>query len=62
MKDGLWDVYNDIHMGECGEICADKYALTREQQASVTNLHCQRVVMKYRRMIMQFRVMNERST
>lgn len=32
IKDGLWDVYNDIHMGNCGEMCADKYGITREDQ------------------------------
>ena len=30
--DGLWDPYNDMHMGICGEICADEYKITREQQ------------------------------
>jgi acetyl-CoA C-acetyltransferase len=29
VKDGLWDVYNDFHMGEGGELCAEKYQLTR---------------------------------
>jgi acetyl-CoA C-acetyltransferase len=29
VKDGLWDVYNDIHMGDGGELCAEKYQLTR---------------------------------
>jgi acetyl-CoA C-acetyltransferase len=28
--DGLWDVYNDFHMGMTGEIVADKYNVTRE--------------------------------
>jgi acetyl-CoA C-acetyltransferase len=32
MKDGLWDVYNDFGMGVCGEICADQYRITREEQ------------------------------
>jgi len=32
IKDGLWDVYNNIHMGECGEMCASKYGITREDQ------------------------------
>lgn len=32
VKDGLWDVYNDQHMGNCGEACADEYGFTREQQ------------------------------
>jgi acetyl-CoA C-acetyltransferase len=30
--DGLWDPYNNIHMGSCAEKCAAKYAFTREQQ------------------------------
>ncbi len=28
--DGLWEVYNDFHMGMTGEIVADKYNVTRE--------------------------------
>ncbi|CAA2991924.1 acetyl-CoA acetyltransferase, cytosolic 1-like isoform X2 [Olea europaea var. sylvestris] len=32
LKDGLWDVYNDIGMGVCAEICADRYNITREEQ------------------------------
>lgn len=30
--DGLWDPYNDIHMGNCAEICADHYDFTRQAQ------------------------------
>src|SRR6478609_3818004 len=30
--DGLWDAYNDFHMGNAGEICAKEYGLTREAQ------------------------------
>jgi len=29
--DGLWDVYNDFHMGMTGEIIAEKYKITREE-------------------------------
>ncbi len=32
IKDGLWDPYRDVHMGECAEMCAAKYAFTREEQ------------------------------
>lgn len=32
LKDGLWDVYNDVHMGNAGEDCATKHSFTREQQ------------------------------
>jgi acetyl-CoA C-acetyltransferase len=31
IKDGLWDVYNDFHMGDGGELCARKYGLTRAE-------------------------------
>lgn len=30
VKDGLWDVYNNFHMGMTGEIVADRYDITRE--------------------------------
>jgi len=30
--DGLWDPYNDVHMGTCGDKCAAEYKFTREQQ------------------------------
>jgi len=30
--DGLWDVYNDKHMGSCAELCATKYSFSREAQ------------------------------
>lgn len=32
IKDGLWDVYNQIHMGNCAESTAKKYEITREEQ------------------------------
>lgn len=32
IKDGLWDVYNQIHMGNCAENTAKKYEVTREDQ------------------------------
>ena len=30
--DGLWDPYNDFHMGQAGELCAKEHGLTRELQ------------------------------
>ncbi len=30
--DGLWDVYNDFHMGMTAELVAEKYAIARETQ------------------------------
>jgi acetyl-CoA C-acetyltransferase len=32
VQDGLWDVYNDYHMGLTGENVAEKYGITREEQ------------------------------
>ncbi|KAJ3323540.1 erg10, acetyl-CoA C-acetyltransferase [Blyttiomyces sp. JEL0837] len=32
IKDGLWDVYNQIHMGSCAEETAEEYGITREMQ------------------------------
>jgi len=32
IHDGLWDVYNDQHMGNCAEICAKEYDFSREAQ------------------------------
>ena len=31
-KDGLLDVYSKVPMGNCGELCATEYGLTREDQ------------------------------
>jgi acetyl-CoA C-acetyltransferase len=30
VRDGLWDKFNDYHMGVTGEICADRHKVTRE--------------------------------
>jgi len=32
VNDGLWDIYNDYHMGMTGENVAEKYGITREEQ------------------------------
>jgi len=32
IHDGLWDPYNDIHMGSCAELCAAEYKVSREEQ------------------------------
>jgi acetyl-CoA C-acetyltransferase len=32
IHDGLWDPYNDLHMGSCAEMCAEKYSFSREAQ------------------------------
>jgi acetyl-CoA C-acetyltransferase len=32
IHDGLWDPYDDVHMGTCGDAVAAKYGFTREDQ------------------------------
>src|SRR5436853_2971738 len=32
VRDGLWDIYNDYHMGITGENVAQKYCISREEQ------------------------------
>ncbi|HLW50589.1 MAG TPA: acetyl-CoA C-acyltransferase [Sphingobacteriaceae bacterium] len=32
IKDGLWDVYNDYHMGSAAELCAVEHKISREDQ------------------------------
>lgn len=32
IKDGLWDPYNNFHMGNAAEICVKEHSFTREQQ------------------------------
>jgi acetyl-CoA C-acetyltransferase len=32
VHDGLWDVYNDFHMGSAAEICSREMCITREDQ------------------------------
>ncbi|WP_278380131.1 acetyl-CoA C-acyltransferase [Chryseobacterium arthrosphaerae] len=42
IKDGLWDVYNDFHMGSAAEIGVKKYGLTRQQLDDYALLSYQR--------------------
>ncbi len=32
IHDGLWDAYNNVHMGSCADRCAAKYNFSRQQQ------------------------------
>src|SRR5207237_9917422 len=45
IHDGLWDPYNDMHMGMCGEKCAADFQFSRSAQdeyARETTLRAQR--------------------
>jgi len=44
IRDGLWDVYNNIHMGTCGDRCAEKYCFTRQQQDDYAVISFQRAL------------------
>jgi acetyl-CoA C-acetyltransferase len=32
IRDGLWDIYNNVHMGTCGDKCAARYEISRQEQ------------------------------
>jgi acetyl-CoA C-acetyltransferase len=32
IHDGLWDVYGNVHMGDCGELCAREKGISRQAQ------------------------------
>ena len=38
LLDGLWDPYNDFHMGQAAELCASEYGLSREAQDEFATL------------------------
>jgi acetyl-CoA C-acetyltransferase len=44
VHDGLWDPYSDFHMGMTGELVAEKYGITREEQdAYAANSHAKAI-------------------
>ncbi len=42
--DGLWDPYNDFHMGRAGELCARERKIDRERQDAFAALSYQRAI------------------
>ena len=42
INDGLWDVYDQVHMGSHGEACADKYNISRLDQDNYAELSYKR--------------------
>lgn len=36
VHDGLWDVYNNMHMGNCAELCAKERNISRQDQDAFT--------------------------
>jgi acetyl-CoA C-acetyltransferase len=44
IKDGLWDVYNNLHMGSCGDRCAAKEGISRQDQDDFAVASFQRAI------------------
>lgn len=44
IKDGLWDVYNDFHMGNAAELCAQTCGVTRKEQDEYATLSYKRAI------------------
>jgi acetyl-CoA C-acetyltransferase len=42
VHDGLWDPYNNFHMGKAGELCASEKKIDRERQDALAALSYQR--------------------
>jgi acetyl-CoA C-acetyltransferase len=42
IKDGLWDVYNDFHMGTAAELCAKRFTISRQEQDEFAALSYER--------------------
>src|SRR5690625_2098163 len=49
IRDGLWDPYNDFHMGNAAELCASKFRLSREDQDAFAGESYKRVATAYER-------------
>src|SRR5579872_788594 len=48
VHDGLWDAYNDFHMGQTAELVAEKYGITREEQDCYALLSHQKAARAWR--------------
>lgn len=46
--DGLWDPYDNVHMGTCGDTVAMKYGFTREQQDAFARASFERAIQAQR--------------
>ncbi len=44
IHDGLWDPYDNVHMGNCGDLVAEKYGFTREAQDAFARLSFERAI------------------
>ena len=44
IRDGLWDVYNNLHMGICGDRCARRCGISRQEQDDFAVASYQRAI------------------
>jgi len=44
IHDGLWDPYDNVHMGNCGDLVAEKYGFTREAQDAFARRSFERAI------------------
>ncbi len=44
IHDGLWDPYDNMHMGNCGDLVAEKYGFTRETQDAFARQSFERAI------------------
>jgi acetyl-CoA C-acetyltransferase len=44
IHDGLWDPYDNVHMGNCGDLVAKKYGFTREEQDAFARASFERAI------------------
>lgn len=49
IKDGLWDVYNNFHMGHAAELIAEKYRISRKEADDLALQSYERAVQAQRR-------------
>lgn len=47
IRDGLWDPYNNYHMGEAGELCSREYSIGREEQDNYAKESYTRTIKAY---------------
>jgi acetyl-CoA C-acetyltransferase len=44
IHDGLWDIFNDFHMGVSNELCSEKYNVSREDQDRYAEMSYNRAI------------------
>jgi acetyl-CoA C-acetyltransferase len=44
IRDGLWDVYKNVHMGTCGDVCATRYSFSRQDQDDFASASFKRAI------------------